>query len=32
MNYEIMGLEDFNAIKFTNGLKKKYGLEACKNF
>lgn len=32
MNYEIMVLEDFNAIKFTNGLKKKYGLKACNNF
>lgn len=28
MNYEIMDLEDFNAIEFTNDLKKKIWFES----
>ncbi len=29
MNYELMDIEDFNAIKFANDIKKSRGLQAC---
>ena len=32
MNYELMDIEDFNAIKFANDIKKKHGVQACNNY
>ena len=32
MNYELMDIEDFNAIKFANDIKKSRGLQACNNY
>lgn len=32
MNYIITNIEDFDAIKFVNDLKKRHGLQACNNY
>lgn len=32
MNYELMDIEDFDAIKFANDIKKSRGLQACNNY
>lgn len=32
MNYELMNIEDFDAYKLADDIKKKHGLQACNNY
>lgn len=32
MNYELMSIEDFDAYKVANDIKKKHGVQACNNY
>ena len=32
MNYELMNIEDFDAYKLADDIKKKHGLQTCNNY